>query len=144
MVAKREHNCFLTADAALICRDEVLLVRRKNEPFRGKWCLPGGFVDPDELVQAGALRELQEETGVAGVELHPFGVYSDPGRDPRGRTVTFVFWAALAEKPKTVASDDAAECGWFRLDNPPEMAFDHGKILADIRSRLNEVKRSTN
>lgn len=135
----RQLNCFLTADALLIHENEVLLVRRKNEPFRGKWCVPGGFVDPDEKVEHAAARELEEETGVSGVWLKFFGVYSDPGRDPRGRTVTVVFWATLPEKPQARAGDDAAECGWFPIHHPPEMAFDHAKILEDARARMRDA-----
>ena len=136
----REHNCFFTADALLINKNEVLLVRRKNDPFRGKWCVPGGFVDPDEKVEHAAARELEEETGISGIALEFFGLYSDPGRDPRGRTVTGVFWALLSEKPAAKAGDDAAECGWFPLDDPPEMAFDHIKILEDARARMRKPK----
>ena len=131
------HPCsYLTADAVLIVDNEVLLVQRKYDPFKGKWGFPGGFVDPDEKVLDGAKRELQEETGITNVELSQFGAYGDPGRDPRGRTVSFVYWAFPKEKPHAKAADDAANCGWFSLDNLPEMAFDHGKILSDVRNRL--------
>lgn len=135
----RQHNCFLTADALLIHDSYVLLVRRKNEPFRGKWCVPGGFVDPDETAEHAAYRELEEETGISGVPLKFLGVYSDPGRDPRGRTVTLVYWAVLKEKPEARAGDDAAECGWFPIDQPPEMAFDHTKILEDARYAMRDA-----
>jgi 8-oxo-dGTP diphosphatase len=135
---KREHNCFFTADALIIAGRKVLLVRRKNDPFKGKWAVPGGFVDPEERVELAAARELQEETGLTGITLKEFGTYSEPGRDPRGRTITVVFWARVDEELKAVANDDAAECGWFDIDHPPEMAFDHGKILEHARSRLDE------
>lgn len=135
-MSKREPTCFLTADTALVVGNEVLLVKRRNEPFRGMWCLPGGFIDADEKVLDGCLRELREETSVTGVLLEFFGAYGDPGRDPRGRTVTFMYWARLDSKPEAKAGDDAAEFNWFDLYNPPAMAFDHGQMLADIRARL--------
>ena len=129
---------YLTADAILIVKKEVLLVQRKHDPFQGKWALPGGFVDPDERVLDAAKRELLEETGVGHIDLTQFGAYGDPGRDPRGRTVSIVFWSFLDEKPRAKASDDAANCEWFSLDRLPEMAFDHGKILTDVRNRMRE------
>ncbi|MGH9857761.1 MAG: NUDIX domain-containing protein [Acidobacteriota bacterium] len=136
----RNPNCLLTADAILIVRNEVLLVQRKNEPFQGKWCIPGGFVDPDEKVMDAAKRELQEETAVENIALTQFGAYGDPGRDPRGRTVSFVYWCLLERKPSTMAADDAADCKWFDLDALPEMAFDHGQILTDVRAKLRSTK----
>jgi len=130
---------YMTADALLVAGNEVLLIRRKNEPFRGKWALPGGFVDAEERIPNAALRELEEETGITGVPLKEFGTYGEPGRDPRGRVVCVVYWAHLPEKPTATANDDAAECGWFDLDHPPEMAFDHAQILADARRRFHEL-----
>ena len=132
--------CMLTADAILIVGNEVLLVQRKHEPFQGKWCIPGGFVDPDEKVLEAARRELQEETGVENISLTQFGAYGDPGRDPRGRTVSFVYWCLLDSKPAATAADDAADCSWFDLNALPEMAFDHGQILGDVRTRLRSSK----
>ena len=126
----------LTADAIVIVGNEVLLVQRKHDPFQGKWCIPGGFVDSDEKVLDAAARELQEETGVENISLTQFGAYGDPGRDPRGRTVSFVYWSLLRTKPSAIAADDAADCKWFDLNALPEMAFDHGQILADVRTRL--------
>jgi 8-oxo-dGTP diphosphatase len=137
----RPYNCYLTADVIIHVGNEVLLVRRKYEPFLGMWCIPGGFVDPDEKILDAALRELQEETAVEGVKINKFGVYGDPGRDPRGRTVTVVYAARLNEKPAARAGDDAAECGWFQLDNLPPMAFDHKKVLDDYLMRLSERKK---
>jgi 8-oxo-dGTP diphosphatase len=136
----RQHNCFLTADAILIVGNEVLLVQRKNEPFQGKWCIPGGFVDPEERVLDAAKRELQEETAVENVALKMFSAYGDPGRDPRGRTVSFVYWCLLDKKPPAVAADDAADCNWFDLNALPEMAFDHRQILDEFRTKLKSDK----
>ncbi len=133
---KRPYNCYLTADVIVHAGNEILLVRRKIEPFQGSWCIPGGFVEQDEKILDAALRELQEETGIENVSITPFGTYGDPGRDPRGRTVTAVFVTRLNEKPHTQAGDDAAECGWFSLDDLPPMAFDHKKVLEDYRCSL--------
>ena len=127
---------YLTADALLIAGTEVLLIRRKHEPFQGKWALPGGFVDPEERIPDAAVRELNEETGITRIALREFGTYGDPGRDPRGRVVCVVYWAVLSEKPSAVAGDDAAECRWFDLNQLPELAFDHARILQDARHRL--------
>lgn len=135
----REHNCNLAADSMIIVGNEVLLVKRKNDPFRGQWAIPGGFVERDERLQAAALRELQEETGVLLTQIRQFGVYGEPGRDPRGRTVTFVFWTRLAEKPPIQASDDAADCSWFPLDHLPKLAFDHQQIMEEAMRRLPEL-----
>ena len=135
---KRPYNCYLTADTIVNVGDDVLLVRRKNEPFRGMWCFPGGFVEPDEKVLDGALRELQEETGITNVVIEEFGAYGDPGRDPRGRTVTVVHRTHPSQRPEAKAGDDAAEYGWFSLKNLPEMAFDHRKIAEDFKRCLEQ------
>lgn len=115
---------------------EVLLVRRGKEPFKGRWALPGGFLDLDEELEEAAARELEEETGVTGVELEELGAFGKIGRDPRGRTVSIAYLAVLPRRPATRAGDDAAEVGWFPLDRPPETAFDHEEILARARARL--------
>jgi 8-oxo-dGTP diphosphatase len=139
----RPYNCYLTADSIIVSGNDVVLVRRKNEPFRGMWCFPGGFIEPEEGVLNGAKRELFEETAISGIELEPFGVYGDPGRDPRGRTVTVVYWSIVEHKPVLKAGDDAAECSWFALNQLPPMAFDHSKIAEDLLRKLQE-RRAVN
>jgi 8-oxo-dGTP diphosphatase len=130
----------LTCDLLLATagpRPRVLLIRRKHEPFAGRWALPGGFVDEGETLEAAARRELREETGLAVERLEQIGTYGDPGRDPRGWTVSVVYLArvdAAALAPQ--AADDAEEVGWFALDEVPPLAFDHARILADARARL--------
>jgi 8-oxo-dGTP diphosphatase len=117
----------------------VLLIRRKHEPFAGCWALPGGFIEMDESLEESARRELREETGLDTGALIPLGVYGDPGRDPRGRTISVVYLAQV--NPKTLrprAADDAADVDWFALSRPPKLAFDHAKILADARRTLKE------
>jgi 8-oxo-dGTP diphosphatase len=137
---KREHNCYLAADSLVFVGNEVLLVQRKNDPFRGRWAVPGGFVDLEERLEAAARRELEEETGINGIPLRFFGAYGEPGRDPRGRTITFIYWTRLPEKPEAKAADDAADCRWFDLDHLPELAFDHNQILKDAVLRMKELE----
>jgi 8-oxo-dGTP diphosphatase len=134
----------VTVDIAIVTRERkprVLLIRRKHPPFAGKWALPGGFVDMDESLEEGARRELQEETGIKAARLEQVHTFGDPGRDPRGRTITVVYLARVAfsdVEPK--AADDAAEVGWFPLHRLPDLAFDHRQILAMIRKRIGQQK----
>ena len=122
----------LTADCVVANRSgEVLLVRRANEPYKGCWALPGGFMEMDETIEQCAVRELKEETGlaVAPAEAAMVGVFSAPGRDPRGRTVTVAYRVDVAEAAP-VAGDDAAEVRWWPLAALPPLAFDHAEIIA--------------
>ncbi len=114
---------------------EVLLIRRGHPPFAGHWALPGGFVDEGETLEAAAARELQEETALSGIELQQFAAFGDPGRDPRGWTVSVVFCAWLGEQAiRPQAGDDAAEVGWQPLTALPALAFDHKKILQNFHA----------
>ena len=124
----------VTADCVVIGRADdgirrVLLIRRGNEPYKGCWALPGGFLEMDETLEECARRELKEETGLTPtggmVELKSF---STVDRDPRGRTITVAY---LFEMPIAEAEggDDAAEARWFPLDELPPLAFDHDEIL---------------
>lgn len=110
---------------------KVLLVRRALEPFAGSWALPGGFVEEGELVEDAARRELAEETGIRwDGPLLQAGAFGDPGRDPRGWTVTICWTAWTGEEPLRVAAgDDAADARWQDLDDLPALAFDHGDII---------------
>ena len=118
----------------------VLLVRRAAAPFAGAWALPGGFVDEGERLEDAALRELLEESGLSlGTHLVQVGAFGDPGRDPRGWTVSVAFAGRLGnELPVLAAGDDAAEAAWHRLDALPELAFDHAEILATALARIDE------
>jgi 8-oxo-dGTP diphosphatase len=134
----------VTVDTVVFCylKDalRVLLIRRKHDPFAGKWAIPGGFLDMDEPVAAGARRELKEETGleIPG-PLDPFGFFGDPGRDPRGRTITLAHAAVLPSgEHRLEGSDDAAEAAWFGVGDPIELAFDHAQILAEALTWLRE------
>jgi 8-oxo-dGTP diphosphatase len=132
----------VAVDVVIVTREarpRVLLIRRKHEPFKGCWAIPGGFVDIDEPLDAAARRELFEETSVRAkdlVQLHTFG---DPQRDPRGRIISVTYLALLdADRLQPRARDDAAEVGWFSLRHPPKLAFDHKDILAVARKYLKE------
>jgi 8-oxo-dGTP diphosphatase len=109
----------------------LVLVRRKNPPLG--WALPGGFVDAGETVEQAAVREALEETSLSVELVRQFHVYSDPGRDPRGHTVSVVFIGTARGEPR--GADDAAEAKAFLPQElPKELVFDHGQILADYFS----------
>lgn len=112
-------------------RLEVLLIRRRNDPFKDKWALPGGYVEIDEPLPAAAERELREETAISGVPLLKLDVFGDPRRDPRGRTITVVYFGAVpCESSESAnADDDAADVQWFPLSRLPDLAFDHDHII---------------
>jgi 8-oxo-dGTP diphosphatase len=130
----------VTVDIVIVTREsrpKVLLIRRKHDPFAGCWALPGGFIDMDETLEASARRELREETGVETAELVQLHTFGDPGRDPRGRTISVAYLARVdVDALKPVAADDAAEVGWFALDALPPLAFDHERILAIARTHV--------
>lgn len=115
---------------------KILLIQRKSDPFAGKWALPGGFVEIDEDLKPGAIRELEEETSLRGIELTQFRTYGTPGRDPRGRTISVVYYGFAGEDVLPEAGDDAAKAQWFDLDDLPHLAFDHAEIIADIKSEM--------
>ena len=118
-------------------RLKVLLVERGVEPFKGKWALPGGFLRMDESAEQGALRELQEETGLKTAYIKQFHTFTDPDRDPRERVITIAYYA-LVRLQDVVAGDDAARAEWFALDEVPSLAFDHDRIL---RTAIQEIRR---
>jgi len=142
----------LTADICIFARAgagwKLLLIRRGGHPYLGCWALPGGFADEGERIETTAARELQEETGLSGLALRLVGIYSAPGRDPRGWTVSAAYGTRVEAQLDAVADDDAAEAGWFDVrlaeDGPatvalPEggqMAFDHAQIIADAAAML--------
>ncbi|MFD5055101.1 NUDIX hydrolase [Streptomyces tendae] len=117
----------------------VLLVERGQEPYAGRWALPGGFLLPEESAETAARRELAEETGLAdvtGLHLEQLRTYSEPGRDPRMRVVSVAFAALLPDPPEPHGGGDAAEARWVPYDKAQGLAFDHDRILADARDRV--------
>ena len=121
----------LTTDCVVFDeRGCVLLIRRGNEPFKGSYALPGGFVDVGERVEDGCRRELSEETGLHVGELRLIGVYSDPSRDPRGHTCSVAYLARIG-RAEVTAGDDAAAAEWVADWRREKLAFDHAQIIAD-------------
>jgi len=117
-----------TVDAIIELADGIVLIKRRNPP--AGWALPGGFVDYGETVEAAAVREAKEETGLDVVLTELFYVYSDPQRDPRHHTIGIVFIATAAGVP--VGGDDAAEAQVYTEQSlPTPLAFDHRRILED-------------
>lgn len=152
----------LTADIVILSKDtdaySVLLVRRRNHPFLDFWALPGGFANPNEPVEQTAARELAEETGVEGLSLRLVGVYSGPGRDPRGWVVSAAFCACADSAALHVeAGDDARDAAWFRISRQDgkllllprtpgahpisQLAFDHETILCDALRTVSDADR---
>ena len=129
----------VTAVAVLFAEKEgqiyVLLIKRGNEPYKGYWAFPGGFLNMDETVARCAERELEEESGIVLTGMQLVGIYSDVERDPRGRVITAAY-TAMTTMPEAVASDDAAAAQWWPLNDLPELAFDHDKILEDAKRVL--------
>jgi 8-oxo-dGTP diphosphatase len=117
---------------------QILLIERGCEPFKGKWALPGGYVGMEESPDSAAYQELKEETGLENIPLRQTGVYGDPGRDPRGHTITIVYCGAIAlrQTADPVAGTDARNVRWFPADHLPELAFDHEKIITDCLNKL--------
>ena len=135
----------VTTDIALFSIREdslqLLLIERGQEPFKGCWALPGGFLDLDEDLDACAARELAEETGVEGLPLEQLGTFGKPGRDPRERVISVAYLALVPEAPLSVrAGDDAAAAAWFPVKALPALAFDHAEIIALAQRRLREKR----
>ena len=132
---------FTVRDGAL----HVLLVRRAAPPYAGRYAIPGGFVHEEESLEAAALRELAEETGVRDIYLEQLYSFGDPGRDPRGRVVTVAFFALIASADlRLAAGTDAAEARWFPTATLPALAFDHRRIVDYAVERLrNKLEYTT-
>ena len=148
----------LTADICIIAKGEsdnkILLIRRGNHPYLGKWALPGGFSQAGEKIEETAARELEEETGIrmSSEELKLVGIYSKPGRDPRDWTVSAAYLAAVNENEvRPIAGDDADDAAWFSIGREngsvilsagdimlklSELAFDHEEIITDALQTL--------
>ena len=124
----------LTADCVVITKEatpKVLLIQRGNDPFKGCWAFPGGFMDMDETTEQCAIRELKEETGLTVQEVKQIGTYSKVDRDPRGRTVSVAYLSLVDHPIEVQGLDDAANADWFPIDQLPPLAFDHANIMRD-------------
>jgi 8-oxo-dGTP diphosphatase len=131
----------LTVDCVVFGLDEqdlkVLLIRRGQDPYKGSWALPGGFVQVEESLEQAAMRELREETGVTRVYLEQLYTFGTPDRDPRERVVSVAYYALVQLMGHDVqAATDAADAAWFALDDIPDLAFDHGAIFETALARL--------
>ncbi len=112
---------------------ELLLIQRDRYPFEGMWALPGGFIEMDERLHEAATRELEEETGLTGIRLIPFKPFDAIDRDPRGRTISFIFYGFLVAPSKEAkAASDARDARWFRIGELPDLAFDHAEIVDEL------------
>jgi 8-oxo-dGTP diphosphatase len=125
----------LTVDGVILENGEILLIKRKGEPFKGKWALPGGFVEYNEKVEDAVIREIREETGVNAEIKELVGVYSDPKRDPRGHTVSIVFLLNVISG-EIKCGDDACNAKFFNLKKLPDLSFDHDVIISDVKRRF--------
>ena len=140
-------RAMVTVDAVVFRRaagrTEVLLVNRGKEPYKGKWAVPGGFIEMDEELEDAVARELQEETGLMGVKLEQMRAFGTCGRDPRGRLISIAFTGIVNEGQDEIrAGDDAAKAQWFDVESLLEdMAFDHDEMIACGLERLRKIGR---
>jgi ADP-ribose pyrophosphatase YjhB (NUDIX family) len=131
-LVEKYRNPLPTVDIIIETEKGIVLIKRRNPPYG--WALPGGFVDYGESLEEAAVREAKEETSLEVRLVAPLGAYSDPNRDPRHHTISYVYVARSRGTP--IASDDAMEIGIFVRDSlPKDLAFDHGKILQDYFER---------
>ncbi|WP_299799735.1 NUDIX domain-containing protein [uncultured Maribacter sp.] len=115
----------------------ILLIKRKYEPFKDKWAIPGGFVLDDESLEEAVERELKEETGIKINYLEQLYTFGKPNRDPRGRVVSIAYFGLIRPNAfKIYASTDAAQVQWFNINKLPELSFDHKEILDAAIKRL--------
>lgn len=119
----------LAVDAVIFFREGIVLINRDNPPYQGCFALPGGFVEIGETVEDAVQREAREETGLVIELLGLVGIYSDPGRDPRGHVVSAAFLAS--GRGELVSGSDARSAEVFLINSLPPLAFDHDKIIND-------------
>lgn len=129
-----KQNIAVTVDSVVFCKADkfkILLVQRKNDPFKGQWALPGGFLEEGEDLEIGAKRELKEETGVEVDSMEQIRAFGKPGRDPRGPTVTVAFLSRIYCEENLNPADDAKDAKWFDIDklSGMDLAFDHDEII---------------
>ncbi len=139
MKERRYRNPTPTVDTIIQRDSRILLVKRRNDPFKGYLVLPGGFVNEGERVEDAAKREVKEETSLNIELLDILGVYSDPTRDPRGHMMSTVFISKISshnDKVDAVAQDDAAAIEWISLEviDTRNVGFDHKRIISDYKT----------
>ncbi|TXK70956.1 NUDIX hydrolase [Mesonia sp. HuA40] len=133
----------VTTDAVVFYKSNsgisVLLIKRKNQPFKDSWALPGGFLEPEETLKKACERELKEETGLKIKNWTQIGVYDKVDRDPRKRIISIAFACLLTQRPIAKAADDAKEVSWEILPIRQDfsLAFDHQQIIEDAMLKLN-------
>jgi len=140
-----KQNIKLAADSVVLSQHgddtQIFLVRRKNDPYKDMWALPGGFVEDGETTMEAAIRELHEETGMKLEYMKQFHVFDKPDRDPRQRTVSITHYAFVNAKDHSVkGSDDATEAKWMNIEDITELAFDHKEIVAYALQQLSLTK----
>ncbi len=132
----------LTVDAVIFFQEGIVLIRRNNPPYQGCYALPGGFVEVGETVEDAVRREAKEETGLEIEPIGLIGIYSDPGRDPRGHVVSAAFLAS--GRGNLVSGSDARSAEVFSPQRLPPLAFDHDRIISDALackdSKANQIK----
>jgi len=133
----------VTVDALVFLKDsseqtpKILLIQRKNYPYKGGFALPGGFVEMDELLKDAVARELFEETGLQGIELTQLAAFDKIGRDPRDRNICIAYYGfTTSQNAQANGGDDAENAEWFSLDSLPQLAFDHSEIIEFARNRI--------
>jgi 8-oxo-dGTP diphosphatase len=141
-------NAQVTVDIVIFTiqdlRLKVLLIKRGIPPFKGAMAIPGGFIHENESLDAAALRELKEETGVVDIYLEQLYTFGDPGRDPRGRVVTVAYYALIPTGHKLKPGSDASSAEWRDAENLPKLTFDHRKIIDYAVERLrNKLEYTT-
>ena len=133
----------VTADCIVITKEadaKVLLIQRGDDPYKGCWAYPGGFMNMDETTEQCANRELEQETGMKVTGLHQIGAYSKVDRDPRGRTVTVAYLVVIDKPLPVIGQDDAAQAEWWPLSSLPKLAFDHDEIMAEAIALYNKLQ----
>lgn len=139
----RVSKIFVTVDAVIVRNApdyELLLIKRKNEPFKDCWALPGGFVDENEDLEVAAKRELEEETQIRINSLQQIGAFGKPFRDPRNHMVTIAYFGEVTEDVIAIASDDAKEAQWFSIKKLPVLAFDHQEIIEKAKKSFKHIE----
>lgn len=139
----RTSAIFLTVDSVilkLIDKDyHILLIQRRNNPFKDLWSLPGGFVNENEDLETAAKRELFEETSVKIEKLEQLKAFGKPFRDPRSHMVTVAFLGFVLEETIAIAADDAKDVKWIAVNDLPELAFDHDQIINFALTKVKDL-----